>query len=122
MRCKELRAGHRHPVDFTAYIMWNGRLIESSAINISPQGILLECSAFSSPEGTEIRICAIVARRYYELAGRVAHAGQGRLGIRFNLPQVTFHQAALARSLQFMMETAHASWSRQIRTADGTRR
>lgn len=99
MRCAEKRFNRRHPVDFTAYLMWEGRLIDACARNLSPQGALLSCNGLSCPAGMEIRVCCIVSRRYYELAGQVIHIGGGLIGVRFDIPQNAFYQAVALREM-----------------------
>ena len=97
MRCVELRFNRRRPANFTAYIMWDGRLIEATAVNVSLHGMLLECNGLSCPEGMEISVCCIVSRTYYEMAGRVAHIGNGKIGISFNMQQSGFNRAVEMR-------------------------
>lgn len=98
MRCAEHRFSRRHTIDFSTYIMWDGRLIEASARNISLQGLLLECRGLSSPVGIEIKICCIVARKYYEIAGHITHIKNGMIGIGFTTPEPEFQRAVLLRA------------------------
>ena len=123
MRCKELRLNRRHAADFTAYLMWDGELIAAMVKNVSLEGLLLECHGVASPACTPVYICCIVSRRFYEIKGRIAHIHNSQIGICFNTPQLSFHQAVLLRAkMENSLMTTHRlplPCSNSVRTSSG---
>ncbi len=110
MEQTEKRFSARHNTDFTAYIMWDGRLIEARAINISNSGILLATKSLTCPTNTAVSLCCIVARQYHDIPGHIVHIENGKIAIAFNQTQPKFFQKIIIRDFQSaLLKPAHTN-------------
>ncbi|MFC1747274.1 PilZ domain-containing protein [Pseudomonadota bacterium] len=90
MRNVEHRSKKRHTVNFPACLMWEKRLIETIAVNLSPQGALLNVYSHNIPPNASIRVCCSMQGKIYDIPGIVIHNTDGRVGIEFRKQQNEF--------------------------------
>lgn len=99
MNISEHRFNRRQPTNFIAYIMWEGRLIEGTATNISPLSIAFETKSLTCPDKLAISICCFLNNKHFDIPGTIAYRDHEIVGIEFNQPQTEFFQCALAYEL-----------------------
>lgn len=95
MSTVEHRFGYRIRTNFIAYIILDGRLIETRALNVGKNGMMLETSKLSCPINTRISVCCILTRRYYEIDAHTIYNADGKIGIEFNKPQTQFFHTVM---------------------------
>lgn len=95
MRSVEQRSKKRHQVDFAACLVWEKRLIETVAINLSQEGALLKGHSHQFPVNATLRICCCIAEKTYDIPGIVIHNTNGNVGIEFKKQQPEFFSAVM---------------------------
>ncbi|MFC1747273.1 PilZ domain-containing protein [Pseudomonadota bacterium] len=96
----EHRFEKRYETNFIAYIMWDGRLIEGTAINISPQGITLKTRALSCPANLKVSVCCFMSDKDFDVSSAITHNTNDTIGIEFNQPQTDLYQSAIEQEQQ----------------------
>ncbi len=100
MRSVEQRSKKRHQVDFAACLVWEKRLIETIAINLSQQGALVKAHSHQFPTNATVKLCCRIGEKIYDIPGIVIHNTQGNVGIEFKKQQPEFFSAVMQNKEQ----------------------
>ncbi|MFC1747275.1 hypothetical protein ACFL2V_00560 [Pseudomonadota bacterium] len=106
MQHVEHRQKMRHQINAITYVAWGGRLAETKAVNISPQGILLKSPSLSCPPNLKIEICCTINKQLYKIPGITIHNREGYIGVEFDKLQLEFYQSLVSSEQEKEVGTA----------------
>lgn len=102
----EHRLKMRHSASATVYVSWGGRLAETEAVNISPQGILLKSPSLSCPPNLKIELCCTINGQLYKIPGITIHNQGGCIGVEFDKSENAFSEALIQTDKHKAVNTA----------------